>query len=123
MALDLIADQGFGGGRIASSISATVKLETPIWRASPSRLTLRARRAFRQAEFAGWASAAAADRPRSGAAAPDNRARRVQARAGAKCDGQIFVVTKTSSRLMPDARKPSPTSRSLSYISAVSMCR
>jgi hypothetical protein len=38
-----------------------------------------------------------------------------------KCDGQIFVVTNTSARLTPEARNPSPTSRSLSYISAVSM--
>ena len=32
---------------------------------------------------------------------------------GAKCDGQTLVTTKTSSRLTPDARSPSPTSRSL----------
>ena len=42
---------------------------------------------------------------------------------GAKWVGQIFVVTKTSSRLTPELRKPSPTSRSLSYISAVSTWR
>ena len=51
--------------RTASSISATVKFDTPMWRASPACLTLhRARRASRRAECAGSASAAAGDRPR-----------------------------------------------------------
>jgi hypothetical protein len=42
---------------------------------------------------------------------------------GAKCDGHTFVVMNTWLRAMPDARTPSPTSRSLSYISAVSTWR
>jgi len=45
-----------------------------------------------------------------------SRAARSSSR-GAKCDGQILVVTNTSARLTPEARSPSPTSRSLSYVS------
>ena len=40
MHLDLVADQRLARQCTASSTSATVKFETPIWRASPSRLTL-----------------------------------------------------------------------------------
>ena len=44
MAFDLVADQGLAArSASASSISATVKLEMPMWRASPSRLTLHKR--------------------------------------------------------------------------------
>jgi len=41
---------------------------------------------------------------------------------GASSDGWIFVVTITSER-KPEARTPSPTARSLSYICALSMWR
>jgi hypothetical protein len=48
---------------------------------------------------------------------------RAQQVIGAKCVVQTLVVTNTSGRLMPDARTPSPTSRSFSYICAVSIWR
>ena len=37
--------------------------------------------------------------------------------------GQTLVVRKTSSRLTPESSIPRPTSASLPYIWAVSMCR
>src|SRR5262249_9341860 len=42
---------------------------------------------------------------------------------GARCDCHTLVVMNTSLRGTREARRPSPTSRSLSYISAVSMWR
>ena len=52
MAFELIATSGSLVACSASSISATVKLETPMWRASPSRLTFaqRAKR-FRERDL------------------------------------------------------------------------
>jgi hypothetical protein len=49
-------------------------------------------------------------------------ARRAQPIGGA-LDGGTFVTRKMSSRGTPEARIPSPTSRSLRYTRAVSMCR
>ena len=44
-------------------------------------------------------------------------------RAGSASDGPIFVVRKISPRSTPLAAIPAPTSASLPYARAVSMCR
>src|SRR6266700_1687038 len=114
---------GSGASRTASSMSATVKLETPMCRASPICLTLHRAPSVSASGTCGFGQC------KSNRSTSESRSRARLALAarssacGAKCDGQTLVVMKMSLRATPEARTASPTSRSLSYISAVSTCR
>ena len=95
-------------------MSATVKFETPMWRASPSRLTLHSAPMVSGNGICGFGQCSSSrSTSLSRSRTRQSRAARSRSR-GAKWFGQIFVVTKTSLRLTPEARKPSPTSRSFS---------
>ena len=90
--------------RTASSISGTVKLDTPMWRARPLCLTLHKAPSVSDSGICGFGQC------RSRRSTSDSRSRArlpLAARSsssGAKCAGHTLVVMKTSSRRTPEAR-------------------
>src|SRR5271169_618694 len=102
-------------------MSATVKFDTPILRARPSRLTLLSAPSVSASGICGLGQC----RSRRSTSLRRNRTRQSRAARsssrGAKCAGQIFVVAKISLRLTPDACNPSPTSRSLLHFRGIDL--
>ena len=92
--------------RVASSSSATVWLATPMWRVSPARLVLHKAptdSAIGTFAFGQWMSRRSTDgRPSFFRLSSTERSK--SPAASLSC--HTLVVTKTSSRLMPEARRP-----------------
>ena len=100
------------------------KLLTPIEVTRPSsRRRTRARQVstYRSALGIGQWIRYRSNRSRPRRSALASNARRVSSKPWSSF--HTLVVTKTSSRATPEARSPSPTSRSLPYSAAVSTCR